>query len=516
VLKTLGALSLLWPEGPQDIPPIQPLPPYFSDLRLDHVVATVTAHRDEADFIRGLHVKPLRDGDTVRFRQEIFQDIDGPLLAKLPRFLESMRQIRQHVSEIPRMTSAEQREGWLLHAAGIYVEAVRTLAADLDEAAVRSRGLLAARDYLRRYLASDEFQTLGAEIAEVQAGLQQVRYCVRIRGGTVEVRRYEGEPDYSVQVLDTFRRFEQGAVKDYRVAYRFWPGMTHVAAQIAALVARLFPDPFSALHAFCTRHAEFVDPGIRQLAKELPFYVSYLEYIAPIRAVGLPFCYPEIAATSKQSLARDTFDVVLARIRALENRGVVPNDFHLEQAERIIVISGPNQGGKTTFARAFGQIHHLARIGVPVPGTSARLFLCDEIFTHFPKEDSLSSLRGKLEDDIVRMAEIFRQATSESLIILNETFSSTTLHDARFLGEKAMAKLVALDALACYVTFVDELAAYGPSVVSMVSTVVPDNPSERTYRVVRAPANGLAYALALAEKHGVTLDQLRERLARAS
>jgi hypothetical protein len=70
-----------------------------------------------------------------------------------------------------------------------------------------------------------------------------------------------------------------------------------------------------------------------------------------------------------------------------------------------------------------------------------------------------------------------------------------------------------LDALGLYVTFVDELAALGEQVVSMMSTIVPEDPAERTYRVIRKPADGLAYALALAEKHNLSYERLRARVA---
>ncbi len=99
-------------------------------------------------------------------------------------------------------------------------------------------------------------------------------------------------------------------------------------------------------------------------------------------------------------------------------------------------------------------------------------------------------------------------------MILNEVFASTTLHDASFLGTKLLTKVMRLDALAVYVTFVDELASLGAQVVSMMSTVDPGKPAERTYKVVRKPADGLAYALALAEKHDVTYERLRGRLGR--
>ena len=74
---------------------------------------------------------------------------------------------------------------------------------------------------------------------------------------------------------------------------------------------------------------------------------------------------------------------------------------------------------------------------------------------------------------------------------------------------KLLTKVMQLDALCVYVTFVDELASLGEQVVSMMSTIVPENPAERTYKVVRKPADGLAYALAIAEKHGLTYERLR-------
>ncbi len=61
-------------------------------------------------------------------------------------------------------------------------------------------------------------------------------------------------------------------------------------------------------------------------------------------------------------------------------------------------------------------------------------------------------------------------------------------------------------------TFVDDLACFGEQVVSMVSTVVPENPTLRTYKIVRRPADGLAYAMSIAEKHGLTYRRLRERV----
>ena len=96
---------------------------------------------------------------------------------------------------------------------------------------------------------------------------------------------------------------------------------------------------------------------------------------------------------------------------------------------------------------------------------------------------------------------------------MNESFGSTTLRDAIVVGTEVMKHIIALDALCVFVTFVDELASLGDSTVSMMSTVVPDDPAVRTFKVIRKPADGLAYAAALADKYGLTTASLRRRIS---
>jgi DNA mismatch repair protein MutS len=487
---------------------------FARDLNLDQVVAAIAGDRDERNLITGTLFGHLRDADAVRYRQEVFRDLDDPaVLGEIQRFSDRMAEVRAHLSQLESMRERYQREGWLLDAAAIYCEAVRSLTGHLTSARISSRALLAFRDYLASYATSAGFTALTRDTKDRKDALGRIRYCTRIRGHRVDVTRYDGQADYSAVVLKTFERFKQGAVKDYLIRYRIWPGMNHVTAQILELVARLFPEEFAALDEYCARHAVFLDEGVRRAHQELQFYLAYLDYIRPLRAAGLRFCYPEVSASSKDVHAASTFDLALARKLVTQGAPVVTNDFRLEGRERIAVVTGPNQGGKTTFARTFGQLHHLAGVGCPIPGSAARLFLFDRLFTHFEREEDLAARTGKLEDDLIRIGAILRAATPDSIVILNETFASTTTDDARFLGTKLLTKVMRLDALCVYVTFVDELASLGEQVVSMMSTIVPENPAERTYKVVRKPADGLAYALAIAEKHGLTYKRLRERIA---
>ncbi len=493
---------------------VQPDQPFVADLNLDQVIDAISAEREEAALLARLMLSPLHDPEDIHHRHDVFRDLEDPaLFESLARFSESAADVRAHFRQLEGMRVPQQRQGWFLDAALVYCKAIRALRDDLEGAALGSRALLAARSFVTDYAASDAFTALAREAVQVHEAMERVQYCVHIRGGRVTVTRYAGEPDYSAEVGVVFERFRQGAAKDYRIAYRIWPGLNRVGAQILGLVARLFRDEFVALEGFCARHVDFFDATVRRFERELQFFLAVRAYLAPLEAAGLPFCYPEVSAMSKEVFARDTFDLALAGRIVPEGGEVVRNDFQLEGRERVFVVSGPNQGGKTTFARTFGQLHHIGSVGCPVPGSAARLHLFDRIFTHFEREEDLARLSGKLEDDLVRIKEVLESATSDSIVVLNELFTSTTLADARFLGTKVMRKILLLDCLCVYVTFVDELASMGEAVVSMMSTIVPTNPAERTFKLVRAPANGLAYALAIAEKYNVTYEHLRRRIA---
>jgi len=405
-----------------------------------------------------------------------------------------------------------QKQALFLDAIAIYCAVIRKLSEALGVNKLDSRGLRALRAHLTQYVEAPAFAALETETRTLKGDLATVRYSLLIKGSAVKVRRYDSEPDYSADVLKTFDKFRQGALKDRGSKFSDSLDMNHVEAGILEFVAQLHPSIFGELDAYCARHRHFLDPIIERFDREIQFYMACLEHIARFTDAGLSFCHPKVLDESKEVGASDAFDLALANTLLREGNEVVCNDFHLEGEERIIVVSGPNQGGKTTFARMFGQLHYLASLGLPVPGSEARLFLFDRLFTHFEREESIETLHGKLEEDLVRMHAILEEATPRSVIIINEIFTSTTLQDAVLLGKAVMTEIMTLDAICVCVTFLDELASLSEKTVSMMSTVVPDNPAERTFKVVRRPADGLAYALSIAEKYRITYQWLKERV----
>jgi len=491
---------------------IREAPAFFRDLNLDQVIDAVTAGRDEYD-LTPFFYNPLHDVDAILYRHEVMRDLEETALCNLIRsFSERMRIVRRHLALADKLYYRYNQEGWFLNAARLYCDAVRSLAQDLSGLDLKSRGLSAFRDYLAGYVRSDRFASLCAETEQLEAALSAVRYCLIIKGDRVSVRRYEGEDDYSIEVERTFEKFKQGAVKDYRARFTTDAGLNHVEAKILDFVALLYPETFANLDRYCAAQVNFLDEQVAAFDREVQFYVAWLDHAALLRRAGLTFCYPQISTHDKAVCNKEGFDLALAYKLIADKTPVVCNDFFLKGEERVIVVSGPNQGGKTTFARTFGQLHYLARLGCPVPGREASLFLCDNLFTHFEKEEDIKNLRGKLQDDLIRIHDILDKATPDSVVILNEIFTSTTLQDAILLSKRIMERIIRLDALGVWVTFIDELASFSAQTVSMVSTVVPENPALRTYKILRSPADGLAYALSIAEKYRLTYDHILERI----
>jgi DNA mismatch repair protein MutS len=490
---------------------LQP-PEFFADLNCDQIVAAITAGKDEYN-LKPFFYTCLQRVDAIAYRHEVTKDLEQPLLYERVRlFAGKMREVRDHLIRAGKARYAEQRQAWFLDAVDIYCDAINSFATELAASDLKSRGFLTFHDYLTRYTNSSGFNALFRETKKLKAVLAEIEYCVVIRGNSFTVRKYEGEIDYSADVEKTFAKFKQGAVNDYKVKFPANLDMNHIEAKIMEFVGKLHPELFAALGQFSNANSNFMDRTVVTFDREVQFYVAYLEYCAVLKRARLPFCYPIVSETSKEVYDRDGFDIALAHKLINDGSTVVCNDFYLKGRERILVVSGPNQGGKTTFARAFGQLHYLASIGCQVPGSEAQLFLFDQLFTHFEKQEKVENLRGKLEDDLVRIHDILSQATPRSIIVMNEIFTSTTIQDETFLSKKIMERIIQLGLLCVWVTFVDELSSFGPQSVSMTSTVVPENPALRTFKVVRRPADGLAYAMAIAQKYRLTYDAIRERI----
>ncbi|MEQ1440095.1 DNA mismatch repair protein MutS [Fontimonas sp. SYSU GA230001] len=505
--------SILFPQPDTPLPePGSELPALFRDLNLDQLVARLNAGREDyrlAEFFEA----PLADPAVVHHRHEILRALEDDRLADMLRgFAADMRAVRALQARAHGAHDDHEQQGHILDAACRYCTAVERLDAGLGARSLTAAGLRALQAHLAGYLGSSAYRTLASAARAARAALDAVRFGLLLDGSRVTVLPPGDEAEYSGVIEQTFARFRNDGAMPEPVTRPEPERMNHVESQIVQRVARLHPQAFAALAAFAAAHADCIDPLLARCDRELQFYLAWIDLLAPLRTAGLPFCYPELAGISSELQVGDGFDIVLAAQRVAEGADVVCNDVSLAGAERILVISGPNQGGKTTFARMIGQLHWLARLGLTLPGTRVRLPLCDRIFTHFERQEDIANLRGRLEDDLLRVRDILDRATPASLVVVNEIFSSTTAADAVDLGRRVLAELSRRGPRVVWVTFLDELTAFDDRTVSMVGGVRADDVAVRTFRFERRPADGLAYAAAIARKYGLTRAQLLERI----
>jgi len=491
----------------------RPQPACFHDLFLDQITAAAIGGREEYG-LAPFFYRPLDRVEDILFRQAIINDLERPpLRAAVDRFALSMQRMRDMLSLAEMRRYRLQKQACLLEAADAWCEGLVRLAADLETDPPASDGLRLWRDTLARLLSSDSFRGIRDDAARIAVDLKAIRFTVLIEGLHVRIEPFADEADYGARISEYYARFDQGGTAAFSFQETGSAELNMIEQRILLEVSRAFPEPFAALADFADRIGTgFGDPLVARFDREVQFYLAWLDLIGPLRDAGLAFCLP-VVDSSKHVSVIGGFDLALAHSLPDAGARIVPNDFRLDGGERIIVVSGPNQGGKTTFARMFGQLHYLACLGLPVPAVSARLHLFDNLLTHFERHEVAASPHGKLEDELVRLHAILEAATGESIVVMNELFASTTFRDASALSERVTARFAELDLICVWVSFLDGLADMSDTMVSMVGSVDPDNPAIRTFRLERRKADGLAYARSIATKYRLMPAQLEERLA---
>ncbi len=481
-------------------------PQCFADLHLNRVVQTLAGSNRTLKQI--FYTKPDKI-ETILFRQEILKDIENPEIADhLERFCRLMEETEIYLKNAENSSDKLEKNGWLLDAACTYCRALLNLNDLFNRGICHSEGMAHLGEFLSNYVSMEPFVSLHYESSNIKKLLNSIEYGIHIKENRIRVQKLGDEEDYSDEIERIFSKFTRYAAKKPDMEIYESKIISQLELNILKMVARLYPKEFLMLDEFAGKYTGFPDPLFLRLKSEIEFYLSYLKLIQPLTENGLDFCYPE-PATDGEIYNYDSFDIALA---LQIPKSIVKNDFILHQKERILLITGPNQGGKTTFARAFGQMHYLFALGLKVPGKKAHLHLADRIYTHFEREEKTDSLKGKLEEELLRIKEILTSSSHDTLIIINEAFSSTSLQDGLFLARRIIETILKIGARAVFVTFMHELSSLDERIVSLVSMVDKDNPEKRTYRIVRMEATGASYALTLAEKHCLTYSCLKEKL----
>lgn len=231
--------------------------------------------------------------------------------------------------------------------------------------------------------------------------------------------------------------------------------------------------------------ADHVISYFAQLRAELGFYLACLNLHDALAAKGEPTCLPEPAPSGDTALsARGLYDAALSL--ALGATRSVGSDIDAGEA-RLMVITGANRGGKSTFLRSLGLAQLMLQAGMFVPAQAFRADLRPGLFTHFRREEDAALRSGKLDEELGRMSAIIDRLTPDSLVLLNESFASTNEREGSEIGRSVVRALVENGVKVGYVTHMFHLAdglraEYDGAAVFLRAERLADG--RRTFRVI--------------------------------
>ncbi len=220
-----------------------------------------------------------------------------------------------------------------------------------------------------------------------------------------------------------------------------------------------------------------------QLRAELGFYLGCLNLHEELVRRGVPTCFPDPVATGPVLSAQGLCEPSLS-LRSPEP--VVGNDLAADGA-LLVVVTGANGGGKSTFLRSVGIAQLMMQCGMFVAARSFRADVRTGVFTHFKREEADTLKSGKLDEELGRMSAIVDALAPNGLVLLNESFAATNEREGSEIARQIVRALLRLGVKVCYVTHMHDLAAGFarealPEARFLRAERLPDG--LRTYRIV--------------------------------
>ncbi|MGA9407868.1 MAG: DNA mismatch repair protein MutS [Bacteroidota bacterium] len=201
--------------------------------------------------------------------------------------------------------------------------------------------------------------------------------------------------------------------------------------------------------------ADHILSFFKMLRTELAFYIGCLNLHEQLTKKGEPVSFPLPATADKRKHSfKSLYDVCLAL--SLEQR-VVGNDVNADD-KNIVIITGANHGGKSTFLRSVGLAQLMMQCGMFVPATSFCANVCNHVFTHYKREEDASMKSGKFDEELSRMSDIADDVTPDSMILFNESFAATNEREGSEIARQVTCALSEKRIKIFYVTHMYEIA----------------------------------------------------------
>ena len=541
------------------------------DLGFDAVCEQVTADPKERAMILQVLRSVTPDLRVAVFRRGVFADIlsHPDLRNRLMKLLDHVKFLNDF--GVNRRQTDETSGLWdLLHRLDElrdYIDTVEAIEACLQDDTLQSEGLRKLREGIDAIWRDSGFDALKKDIAglradtdrlksvtvginlnerfeAVSAGLVSVNSKPFTRSGVLrhfaeaisrndQIRpseEWNGDMSWHPlnSVLDTVLH---GAEQLSRTAVAFrnpllaltlsgmpeGDGTRELPRTMDTALNNLLTSVIRRLRDVLNRYAAVSIREVADLIPELMYYVRWAEYVERLTRQGWRFTEPEPceAEDGVPGMAAEGF-YNLKLTLAEKPETVVPNSLVFDREKRVYLLTGANRGGKTTVTQAVGQLFLLAQGGLSVPAERFVYTPADGVYTHFPADEDKTMNLGRLGEECRRFREIYLQCTERSLLLLNETFSTTSFEEGYDIAADAVRALLRKGTRTIFNTHMHKLArdaarlsegSMGPKAFSLVAR---SDGGKRSFRIAVGPPEGSSFAHDIAEKYGVTYEQLTE------
>lgn len=485
--------------------------PYYTDFNIDCIVKDISAYWKE-DVSAFFKYMPANESGR-EYRKAIYADVckEG-MFESLMDFLKEMKQ-RKLILKNKELTRSDlQKMVMSLSEMKRYVIAVDELTSKLMQIKPESEGMIKLLELLTDYVSGDDFKTLKDETLKLRAAIDSIPIKLNYQDHFLGVTFEETEGRYD-EFLKSFDKKDD--TKTTAFLKRKNPlgdnvEITELEAEILKIVCKKYSQLFAELSVFVKQNEDYARDYILQLAEDVAFYLSFYTFEKEMCAKGLYFCQAE-KSERNHLMANDLYDLALAC--RLIRKGEVPvaNDMHMDEGENFFVLTGPNQGGKTTFARSLGQLVYFSKLGLPVPANKAEVPFYSRILTHFSVEESVETGKGKLAEELSRLAPMMADKTQmNDFVVINELFTTAANYDACIMGKRVLDHFIGQNCHGIYVTHLQELSKEDKGIVSLRAMMNEEH--RQNFKIVRSNEPALESSILLVEKHRLHYDQVLDRL----
>ncbi len=260
-----------------------------------------------------------------------------------------------------------------------------------------------------------------------------------------------------------------------------------------------------------------------KLLPEIEFITRAAEVIEKLESrKGCELCVPTVAPKEEKVFrAEQLFN---PRVALAIDTDTVANDFAFDDNAQLFVLTGPNRGGKSVITVACGAAQAMFQLGLPVPAKAATLSVVDGIYTHFPEGADDTIDKGRLGEECQRLREIFDEATPYSMVLLDESLSSTGAYEATYIASEILVAFAVLRCRGIFCTHLHELAAMVGEInersaekggVKVDTLVAAMEEGKRSFKIERKKPDGKSYARDIADKYGLSFDDLMKRVSKS-